>query len=69
MDSTQLPEISADSLARQYGTEPSKFLPLPGGTVAHYRDYRPSVAPVEATLVLLHGAMLWPIRNNWPDWS
>jgi pimeloyl-ACP methyl ester carboxylesterase len=46
------------ALAQLYGTPPSKFLKLPDGTIAHYRDYVPADGPPRATLVLLHGANL-----------
>jgi pimeloyl-ACP methyl ester carboxylesterase len=61
------PEIPAETLAAKYGQPPSQFLKLPGGTVAHYRDYPAAngekAAPI---LVLLHGSNA--SLHTWEPW-
>src|SRR5271154_3963331 len=58
------PDISAETLIQRYGLAPSKFLPLPRGTVARYRDDAPaSELPV---LLLLHGASV--ALESWDPW-
>jgi pimeloyl-ACP methyl ester carboxylesterase len=62
------PEVPAATLAAKYGQPPSQFLKLPGGTVAHYRDYAAGsgdkAAPV---LVLLHGSNA--SLHTWELWA
>jgi pimeloyl-ACP methyl ester carboxylesterase len=48
----------SSAAARRYGGEPSKFLRLPDGSIAHYRDHLPDNRSPSATLVLLHGGSL-----------
>jgi pimeloyl-ACP methyl ester carboxylesterase len=59
-------EISAEALAHRYATAPSKFLLLPNGTTAHYREYLPSGARAYASLLLLHGGSL--SLFSWEPW-
>jgi pimeloyl-ACP methyl ester carboxylesterase len=66
------PEVPAANLAAKYGQPPSQFLKLPGGTVAHYRDYPAATgdkiknddAPI---LVLLHGSNA--SLHTWEPWA
>ena len=62
------PEVPAATLAAKYGQPPSKFLKLPGGTVAHYRDYAPATGDSNApVLVLLHGSNA--SLHTWEPWA
>lgn len=47
------PDISHDELAARYATSPSKFITLPSGTRAHYRERGPQDGPA---IILLHGS-------------
>jgi pimeloyl-ACP methyl ester carboxylesterase len=62
------PEVPAATLAAKYGQPPSQVLKLPGGTVAHYRDYPAanSAKPVPI-LVLLHGSNA--SLHTWEPWA
>lgn len=62
------PEVPAATLAAKYGQPPSQFLNLPGGTVAHYRDY-PAMNhdKREPILVLLHGSNA--SLHTWEPWA
>lgn len=60
------PEVSAATLTRRYGAAPSKFLRLPNGTAAHYREYLPSGALSDTPLVLVHGGSL--SLFSWEPW-
>lgn len=61
------PEAPEAMLRAKYGQAPSQFLKLPGGTVAHFRDYPPvngdAAAPV---LVMLHGSNA--SLHTWEPW-
>src|SRR5215469_5028139 len=62
------PEVPAATLQAKYGQPPSKFLTLPGGTVAHYRDYVPATGDKQAPiLVLLHGSN--SSLHTWEPWA
>lgn len=62
------PEVPAATLAAKYGQPPSQFLRLPGGTVAHYRDYPAATGDKDApTLVLLHGSNA--SLHTWEPWA
>jgi pimeloyl-ACP methyl ester carboxylesterase len=63
MNSTFLPrfgkkQIAVETLARRYGSPPSKFITLSDGTSAHFREYRPSDGSSGLPLVLVHGGSL-----------
>lgn len=59
-------EIAPEALISRYAGAPSRFLELPDGALAHYRDYAPSSGHRIATLVLLHGANL--SLFSWEPW-
>jgi pimeloyl-ACP methyl ester carboxylesterase len=62
------PEVPAATLAAKYGQPPSQFLKLPGGTVAHYRDYPAASSDKPAPiLVLLHGSNA--SLHTWEPWA
>ncbi|HEY6272838.1 MAG TPA: alpha/beta fold hydrolase [Terriglobales bacterium] len=62
------PEVPAATLAAKYGQPPSKFLKLPGGTVAHFRDYPATTGdPAAPLLVLLHGSNA--SLHTWEPWA
>jgi pimeloyl-ACP methyl ester carboxylesterase len=62
------PEIPAATLAAKYGQPHSQFLELPGGTVAHYRDYAAATGDRDApVLVLLHGSNA--SLHTWEPWA
>src|SRR5215831_13833379 len=62
------PEVPAATLLAKYGQPPSQFLTLPGGTVAHYRDYAPVTGDSQAPiLVLLHGSN--SSLHTWEPWA
>jgi len=50
--------IPAATLVQRHGGAPSKFLRLPGGTIAHYREYLPSGKRTGRPLLLVHGGSL-----------
>ena len=58
--------VSAARLVQRYGTAPSKFLRLPGGTIAHYREYLPSGKRTDCPLLLVHGGSL--SLFSWEPW-
>jgi pimeloyl-ACP methyl ester carboxylesterase len=58
--------VPAASLVERYGTAPSKFLRLPGGTTAHYREYLPSGKRTDCPLLLVHGGSL--SLFSWEPW-
>ncbi|HAH10300.1 MAG TPA: alpha/beta hydrolase [Alphaproteobacteria bacterium] len=57
------PVIPQEVLLRKYGGGASKFLPLPDGAVAHYRDQGNAQGPA---LVLLHGNVA--SLHTWEPW-
>jgi pimeloyl-ACP methyl ester carboxylesterase len=65
------PEVPAATLAAKYGQPPSQFLKLPGGTIAHYRDYPAAASNKDAAeapiLVLLHGSNA--SLHTWEPWA
>jgi pimeloyl-ACP methyl ester carboxylesterase len=62
------PEAPEATLIAKYGQPPSQFLKLPGGTVAHYRDYPAATAGNGAPiLVLLHGSNA--SLHTWEPWA
>ena len=62
------PEVPVAALAAKYGQPPSQFLKLPGGTVAHYRDYAPASGDAGApVIVLLHGSNA--SLHTWEPWA
>jgi len=62
------PEVPAATLIARYGQPPSQFLKLPGGTVAHYRDYAAASGNKDApVLVLLHGSNA--SLHTWEPWA
>ena len=56
------PDLSRDQLGEYVSTD-SRFLELPGGAVAHYRDQGSPDAPA---LVLIHGGL--GSLHNWEPW-
>ncbi len=56
------PDLSRDQLGEYVSTD-SRFLELPGGAVAHYRDQGQPDAP---PLVLIHGGL--GSLHNWEPW-
>jgi pimeloyl-ACP methyl ester carboxylesterase len=62
------PEVPAATLVAKYGQPPSQFLKLPGGTVAHYRDYPAASGHKDSrVLVLLHGSNA--SLHTWEPWA
>src|SRR5262250_896490 len=60
--------VPAATLTAKYGQAPSQFLTLPGGTVAHYRDYAATTGEARAPiLVLLHGSN--SSLHTWEPWA
>ena len=57
------PDIPHEELVARYANTASRFLPLPSGAVAHYRDQGNPDGPV---LVLLHGSNL--SLHTWEPW-
>ena len=61
------PEAPEAMLRAKYGQPPSQFLKLPGGTLAHYRDYAPGNGDASApVLVMLHGSNA--SLHTWEPW-
>ena len=56
------PDLSREQLGEYVSTD-SRFLELPGGAVAHYRDQGP---PDSQPLVLIHGGL--GSLHNWEPW-
>jgi pimeloyl-ACP methyl ester carboxylesterase len=54
----------SDYLEKKYARVPSKFLELPDGSRAHYRDRGPPLAPA---IVLLHGSN--SSLHTWEPWA
>src|SRR5262245_29123423 len=62
------PPVPAATLTAKYGQAPSQFSTLPGGTVAHYRDYAAATGDARAPiLVLLHGSN--SSLHTWEPWA
>ena len=59
-----VPDVPAAELDQIYGTPPSAFLTLPGGTRAHYRDRAGS--PGAPVVVLVHGSNA--SLHTWEPW-
>jgi pimeloyl-ACP methyl ester carboxylesterase len=57
------PEVPRDVLLQKYGQAPSKFVDLPSGAKAHYRDQGNAAGPA---LVLLHGSNA--SLHTWEPW-
>lgn len=58
------PDIPYAKLERKYGAPADSYMPMPDGTVVHYRDQGPRDAPV---LVLVHGFSASLI--DWDAWA
>lgn len=57
------PTVPRDVLVQKYGQAPSKFIVLPSGATAHYRDQGNAAGPA---LVLVHGSNA--SLHTWEPW-
>jgi pimeloyl-ACP methyl ester carboxylesterase len=58
------PDVPRETLLAKYGQAPSKFVVMPSGATAHYRDQGNNAGPV---LVLLHGSNA--SLHTWEPWA